>query len=113
MIDIAMAYVSDDNHQYYQELSVSVGTTIYQALLSSGWLDLPDFAQFRAWCDDNLANTPNHKAWYVGIYGQKQPLNAIVSQGDRIEIYRPLSYDPMARRKQKSKSVIKSKSAKV
>lgn len=65
---------------------------------------LVDFTQ---WCQDNLETEPNHKAWYVGIYSQKKRLDTLLCDGDRIEIYRPLSYDPMVRRKSKSKVRLK------
>lgn len=113
MIDIAIAYVALDGRQYYQELSVPSDTTIYEALVLSGWLELPQFIDFKTWCIQNRTNDPSHKAWYVGIYSQKQKLNTIVQQGDRIEIYRALSNDPMLRRKKRSKSLMKSKSPKI
>lgn len=38
----------------------------------------------------------------VGIFGELKPLNHCVQAGDRVEIYRPLSHDPMQTRKQKA-----------
>ncbi|UZA62756.1 RnfH family protein [Moraxella bovis] len=38
---------------------------------------------------------------------KKKRLDTVLSNGDRVEIYRPLSYDPMARRKCKSKVRLK------
>lgn len=113
MIDIAIAYVALDGKQYYEELSVLDGTTIYQAIERSGWFELPELADFKVWCANNHTQNPNHRAWYVGIYSQKQKLDAIVQQGDRIEIYRSLSHDPMSRRKNRSKSLMKCKSPKM
>ncbi|MBE9577988.1 MULTISPECIES: RnfH family protein [Moraxella] len=106
ILRISLAYADKDN-QYYQELEVPTHTTIYQALQSSGWLDLPHLAEFALWCHANREHEPNHKAWYVGIYSQKKRLDTVLSDGDRIEIYRPLSYDPMSRRKTKSKVRLK------
>lgn len=39
----------------------------------------------------------------VGIYGKRKTLDAIVSAGDRVEIYRPLTIDPMELRRLKVK----------
>ncbi|UYZ68286.1 RnfH family protein [Moraxella bovis] len=105
-INIALAYADGDRH-YYQELILPHGTTLYQALVHAGWLSLPTFIDFGAWCDTHMTADPSHKAWYVGIYSQKKRLDTVLSNGDRVEIYRPLSYDPMARRKCKSKVRLK------
>lgn len=113
VIDIALGGVSADGEQLYAELAVPVGTTIHQALIISGWLDLPALQGLGDWCKLNADADPNHKAWRVGIYSQKKRLDAVLCDGDRIEIYRPLTHDPMAKRKQKSKSRMKSKTAKM
>lgn len=102
MMTVSIAYVSDQT-QHYLELQVPKGSRICDVISQSGYLTLPDLAWFVDWYHDNLHSKPNHKAWYVGIYSVKQPLNAVVRDGERIEIYRPLSSDPMARRKSKSK----------
>lgn len=105
-INIALAY-ADMDKQYYQELTLPHGITLYQALAHADWLSLPNFIDFRVWCDTHMTANPNHKTWYVGIYSQKKRLDTVLSDGDRIEIYRPLSYDPMVRRKSKSKVHLK------
>ena len=110
MIDIAIAYVDEQGQQHYQELSVPAGTTIINALRSSGVLNLPNLpnlAKFTTWCNEHLSCDTNHKAWYVGIYSQKVRLDTVLNAGDRIEIYRPLTIDPMAKRKSKSKVKLK------
>ena len=40
----------------------------------------------------------------VGIFSQVKPLDFIVSEGDRIEIYRPLMADPKALRRKKAEA---------
>ena len=37
----------------------------------------------------------------VGIFGKLKSLNTILKQGDRVEIYRPLSVDPMVARRRR------------
>lgn len=104
MITVSIAYVSDQA-QYYQELQVAKDSRICDVINQSGYLSLPDLSWFVDWYHANQYSKPNHKAWYIGIYGVKQPLDALVCDGERIEIYRPLSCEPMARRKRKSKRV--------
>jgi putative ubiquitin-RnfH superfamily antitoxin RatB of RatAB toxin-antitoxin module len=43
----------------------------------------------------------------VGIWGQCQARTAIPVEGDRIELYRPLSADPRQRRRQRARSALK------
>lgn len=40
----------------------------------------------------------------VGIFSQVKPLDFVVSEGDRIEIYRPLMADPKAERRKKAEA---------
>ncbi|MDO4441967.1 MAG: RnfH family protein [Moraxella sp.] len=109
---VALAHVAKEGEQMYAEMDIPSGITIHQALQMSGWLDSPVLSDFADWCLSNQHTDPNHKAWYVGIYGQKKRLDTPLVDGDRVEIYRALSYEPMTRRKQKSKNKLKSKSPK-
>ncbi len=102
MINISLAYALDDNKQDYQELQVANNTTIYQALQIAGWLD--KYEELAIWCREQLLVTkPNNRLWRVGIYSQKKPLNYTLQVNDRIEIYRPLKFEPMSRRKKRAK----------
>lgn len=48
----------------------------------------------------------------VGIFGKLASLNTVLQQGDRIEIYRPLTADPMeARRRRVAKQLNKKPTA--
>jgi len=40
----------------------------------------------------------------VGVFSQVKPLSHVVSEGDRIEIYRPLIADPKAARRKKAEA---------
>jgi putative ubiquitin-RnfH superfamily antitoxin RatB of RatAB toxin-antitoxin module len=63
-----------------RSLEVPPGTTIEQAIAQSGLLqDVPGI---------DLATQP------VGIYGKKKPLDTLLREHDRVEIYRPLIADP-------------------
>lgn len=107
MIEIALVYAHDDGGQKYAEFAVPSDTTIMQALELSGWLMQAELADFAAWCQQNLAQEPIHRAWFVGVYSEKKRLDYVLKDGDRIEIYRPLSADPMSRRKAKSTKKVK------
>jgi putative ubiquitin-RnfH superfamily antitoxin RatB of RatAB toxin-antitoxin module len=43
----------------------------------------------------------------VGLWGQCQARAVIPADGDRIELYRPLSADPRQRRRQRARSALK------
>ena len=62
-------------------LKLHEGDRVQDALSSSGWFHMPDFA---------LA---------VGIWGRKVALDEPVRVGDRIEVYRGLSVDPKEARR--------------
>lgn len=99
-IKVYLAYAESAQTQHYLTLSVSVGTTLYQALAQAGWLQ--KFPALALWCKQVCeVTTPTAKLWHVGIYAQKQPLNYRLQALDRIEVYRSLSADPMSQRKSK------------
>jgi putative ubiquitin-RnfH superfamily antitoxin RatB of RatAB toxin-antitoxin module len=81
-------------HEVFRDLTVPEGTTIEQAIVLSALLqDFPGI---------DLATQP------VGIYGKKKPLETVLREHDRIEIYRPLVADPKdSRRKRAEKKVAK------
>ena len=76
------------------DLQVAPGTTIEQAIVQSGILaQVPGI---------DLAVQP------VGIYSKKKPLDTVLREHDRIEIYRPLLADPKeTRRKRAEKKAAK------
>ncbi len=43
-----------------------------------------------------------HHAPAIGIYGQTCTRDSILADGDRVEIYRPLSFDPMESRRRRA-----------
>lgn len=74
--------------EYFRDLTVDAGTTIGQAITQSGILqDIPGI---------DLAVQP------VGIYGKKKPLDTVLRERDRIEIYRPLLADPKDSRRRRA-----------
>lgn len=103
VLKVAIVY-ADRDQQYYQELQVPQGSSIAQVIAQSGYLQLAALSWFVPWYNAHQDSSPNHRAWHVGIYSVKKRLDTIVQDNDRIEIYRPLIYDPMTRRKSKSKT---------
>jgi len=88
-INIELVYIKPDC-QSILKLDVDKGTTIQQALESSGLLE--QFPEI----DLNVNK--------VGIYSKIKPLDTVLAAGDQVEIYRPLLADPKeARRRRASK----------
>ncbi len=74
--------------EYLRDLTVEQGTTIEQAIMQSGVLtDIPGI---------DLALQP------VGLYGKKRPLDTVLRERDRIEIYRALVADPKESRRRRA-----------
>lgn len=81
-IRIEVAFALPDR-QCVLPLEVAAGTTLYQAVLQSGIA-----ARFPGVIDlDAMA---------MGVFGklEKDPQARVLADGDRVEIYRPLTVDP-------------------
>ena len=87
-VQVAYATATDE---YLCTLTVAPGTTIAQAIEQSGVLsEIPGI---------DLSTHP------VGLHGKKRPLDTLLRDLDRIEIYRPLLADPKdARRKRAARN---------
>lgn len=84
--EVIVVYAKADR-QWQQSVTLVPGLTIEQAVLRSGLMEeLPeiDFSALR-----------------VGIFGKLKPLDTILRDQDRIEIYRPLIADPKESRRQR------------
>ena len=66
------------------DLEVEQGTTIEQAIIQSA---IPGI---------DLTSMP------VGLFGKKRPLDTVLRERDRIEIYRPLVADPKESRRRRA-----------
>jgi uncharacterized protein len=87
LIHVQVCYATAQR-EYFRDLTVPAGTTIEQAIAQSGVLqDIPGI---------DLANQP------VGLYGKKRPLDTVLRERDRIEIYRPLVADPKETRRRRA-----------
>ena len=103
MIAISLAYAPSDTQQWYQEIEVPQGSSIFSALQLSGWLEKD--AELNQWCQQHQhVAVVDKRDWRVGVFSQKQPLGYILAASDRIEVYRPLTIDPMSKRKKRAAS---------
>lgn len=87
-INIEVAYATPER-QEVKAISVLVGTSIQAAIEQSGILaSFPEI---------DLSKQS------VGVFSKRRELSDLVHEGDRIEIYRPLTIDPKEARRAKAK----------
>jgi putative ubiquitin-RnfH superfamily antitoxin RatB of RatAB toxin-antitoxin module len=77
-INVEIAY-AEPERQYLRELTVPAGSDVKHVLIQSGFIE-------RYKLDLNVNK--------VGIFSQLVELDHIVAEGDRVEVYRPLTADP-------------------
>jgi putative ubiquitin-RnfH superfamily antitoxin RatB of RatAB toxin-antitoxin module len=78
---------ADPARQLLLDMVVAPGTNLLDAVRSSGILQqVPEI---------------DLSVWRVGIFGKLRPLDTILKNDDRIEIYRPLKADPMESRRRR------------
>ncbi|MDO9419569.1 MAG: RnfH family protein [Herminiimonas sp.] len=88
-ISIQICYARPDK-QFLLTQMVAPGTSIQQAILSSGIIQ--------------QALEIDLTVWRVGIYGKVKTLDTILREHDRVEIYRPLIADPKDSRRKRAES---------
>ena len=88
-MQIEVAYALPERQEILA-LKVEAGCTLKEAILRSGILErFPEIDIERD---------------ATGIFGQIMPLTQILREGDRVEIYRPLTADPRIARRVRSKT---------
>ena len=87
-VQIALIHAASPQRIWHKELSIPANSSVAQAVELSGFYQ--DFPEMKA-------VTP-----VVGIYGKVCTPERCVSEGDRIEIYRPLRFDPMESRRRRA-----------
>ena len=86
-IVVEVAYGVPDN-QFLKSITVASGANIRDAILQSGLLQqFPDL---------------NIDMLEAGIFSKKMSLDHVISDGDRVEIYRPLLIDPKEARRRRA-----------
>jgi len=91
-ITVEVAYALPEK-QYLQRVKLDEGATVEEAIRASGLLELRS--------DIDLSKNK------VGIYSRPVKLADVVSDGDRVEIYRPLIADPKELRRQRAEKARK------
>ena len=104
LIPISLAYSpnpAQPTDTVYLEMQVKAGTLLLQALQQAVWLEV--YPQLKLWCEAHKDDTQvDNKNWWVGVFSQKKLLSYELQAHDRIEIYRPLTIDPMRKRKKRA-----------
>jgi putative ubiquitin-RnfH superfamily antitoxin RatB of RatAB toxin-antitoxin module len=86
-MQVYICYATPDR-EFVHPMKVAPGTTIAQAIEQSGVLaEFPEI---------DLVIQP------VGIYAKKKPLDTVLRERDRVEIYRPLVADPKDSRRRRA-----------
>ena len=89
MISVEVAYAAPDKQKIIA-LQMPEGSTCLDAINQSGVLSI--FPEI----DSNSLK--------IGVFSKSRDLNAEVKEGERIEIYRPLTIDPKEARRRKARS---------
>lgn len=77
---VGVVFAADKDRHALLTVDVAAGTTARQAIESSGIMKrFPEI------------DLDKHK---VGIFGKAATLDSVVEEGDRVEIYRPITADP-------------------
>ena len=88
-INVEVAYALPEK-QVIRAVNVDAGTTIGAAIVQSGIM--MDFPELEFELEDAR----------VGIFGKAAAMTTVLSDGDRVEIYRPLIADPKEVRRQRA-----------
>ncbi|WP_133136823.1 RnfH family protein [Legionella rowbothamii] len=86
MVKVELVYITKEQQIVHQRLELKQGATVADALLVSGIYD----------------SHPETEKMSVGIYAKQVTLDTELKDGDRVEIYRPLSLDPKENRRQRA-----------
>ena len=87
MVKIELVYVTALRNTVHLSLDLKTGATVLDALYASGI----------------YSTHPETKDMSVGIYAKQVPFDALLKEGDRVEIYRSLVLDPKENRRQKAR----------
>ncbi len=88
-ISVVLAYSPAAREVREWSLQLPPGSTAAQALLASAL-----FAEFPALSLNKMS---------VGVWGRSCPLDQVLQDGDRLEVYRPLRVDPKVARRERFK----------
>ncbi len=86
-MNIELVRCTADGGVLHRHLRVEPGTTLIQAIELSGLAP---------------GSTPDDLRGLLGIFGRLCGPEAVLGEGDRVELYRPLQVDPRTRRRQRA-----------
>jgi len=86
-VQVTVVYALPE-HSWQETLRVPKGTTLREVVQASG------FSQ-------RFPEVDMH-ALPLGVYGERCTPDRLVDDGDRVEIYRPLRFDPMESRRRRA-----------
>lgn len=88
MINVELIYIASDQVVTHLRMTVEEGTTVGEAVARSGL----------------AASHPETGDLPVGVFSRTVSGDTILKNGDRMEIYRPLTIDPKQKRRDRAKS---------
>lgn len=91
LLNITVCYALPER-QFLQSCQVAPGTTLADAINASGLL-----LQLQQQCGLQL----DLSKCKTGIFGKLKPLDTVLHDGDRVELYRPLQVDPKIARQRR------------
>lgn len=86
MVKIELVFVAQDRTTLQIKMKLKTGATVADAISESGIYE----------------SHPELKGLPVGIYAKQVPLDTVLKEGDRVEVYRALVLDPKEKRRQKA-----------
>lgn len=87
MQSVEVVYIDSQQQLFYRQLQVKPTSTVAEVLQQSGLYE----------------QHPECQAFKIGIFAKPVALEQIVQPGDRIEVYRPLTLNPMDKRRLRAK----------
>jgi putative ubiquitin-RnfH superfamily antitoxin RatB of RatAB toxin-antitoxin module len=88
MVKVELIYIAKEGTTFQVDLELKFGATVFEAIEESGIYRL----------------YPETKDLPIGIFAKQVTLDTPLREGDRIELYRPLSLDPKEVRRQKARN---------
>lgn len=82
---VELIYLASPEQAFHRKLDLPEGATIEDAILESKLLD--EYSEL------SLSTIS------TGIFASSKPLSTTLSDGDRVEVYRPLTISPMEKRR--------------
>ncbi len=87
-LTIHLVFFPEAGPRWARSLRMPPGSRLEAAVRASGFQQ--DFPAFEL------------EQWGVGVYGKLQPLDYLLQDNDRVEIYQPLRFDPMESRRRRA-----------